>query len=128
MNPLGKSKRLWLYFFALGVIIVFAGCVTMQKAYQQYTMRGNIVEASDSDAHLWVGSRDGAVVGQELSVYKIVQTSKNQKQPSFQKEFTGKRKITENVDEHSAKGRVISGTAAKYNIVELTAPERQLCG
>jgi hypothetical protein len=83
-------------------------------------MKGSIIEASDSDVYLCIGSKDGASVGQELDVYKILET----KPPTlFRREYTGKVRITEIIDEHFAKAKVISGKAEKNDIVELVRPK-----
>ena len=56
---------------------------------------------------------------QELNVYKMVSTTTNPKVPMFRREYTGKVKITEIVDDHFAKAIITSGKAEKNNIVEL---------
>jgi hypothetical protein len=82
-------------------------------------MKGSIIETYDSYIYLCIGSNDGAEVGQELDVYKIRTISKARS--TFQREHAGKVKITEIVDEHFAKAKVISGKAAKNDVVELIA-------
>jgi hypothetical protein len=84
-------------------------------------MKGSIIEASESEVYLCIGSRDGASVGQELDVYKILQT--RPKPTFFSRVQTGKVKITEIIDEHFAKATVISGKAEKNDIVELIRPK-----
>lgn len=81
-------------------------------------MKGSIIEASNSNVYLCIGSEDGAVVGQELNVYKVIEGTRAR--PTFRREYTGKVKITEIMDEHFAKATVISGKAEKNDIVELT--------
>lgn len=81
-------------------------------------MKGSIIEAYDSEVYLCIGSKDGASVGQELDVYKIIKTKS--KGTPFKRVLTGKVKITQIVDEHFAKATVISGKAEKDDIVELT--------
>ena len=103
------------------VIFLMSSCATMgQKVYHGFVMKGSIIETSNSDVYLCIGSKDGASVGQELDVYKIVKTTS--KVTPFKREHTGKVKITEIVDEHFAKATVISGKAEKNDIVELTGP------
>ena len=91
-----------------------------QKVYHGFLMKGSIIEISDSEVYLCIGRKDGASVGQELDVYKIINTKP--KAIAFKREHTGKVKITEIVDEHFAKAMVISGKAEKNDIVELTGP------
>ena len=97
------------------VILLTFSCATV---YHGFLMKGSIIEASDSDVYLCIGSKDGASVGQELDVYKIIQG--RSKVTPFRRERTGKIKITEIIDEHFAKATVISGKAEKNDIVELS--------
>ena len=100
------------------VIFLMASCATV---YHGFLMKGSIIEASDSDVYLCIGSKDGASVGQELDVYKIPQTKPEALH--FYREHTGKVRITEIIDEHFAKAKVISGRAEKNDIVELVRPK-----
>ncbi len=97
------------------VIFLMFSCATV---YHGFIMKGSIIEASDSDVYLCIGSKDGTSVGQELDVYKIIQ--RQSKVTPFRRVLTGKVKITEIIDEHFAKATVISGKAEKNDIVELT--------
>ncbi|MEE9913956.1 MAG: hypothetical protein K4571_19775 [Deltaproteobacteria bacterium] len=84
-------------------------------------MKGSIIEKTDGGVYLCVGSKDGAVVGQELNVYKVVFTGKVKSEtPSFRRDKIGKVKITEIVDEHFAKATIVSGKAERNDVVELT--------
>ncbi len=86
--------------------------------YHGFVMKGSIIEASDSAVYLCIGSKDGASVGQELDVYKVIQ--RQSKATPFRRVLTGKVKITEIIDEHFAKATVISGKAENNDIVELS--------
>ncbi len=88
--------------------------------YHRYIMKGSIIEASDSEVYLCIGSKDGAKVGQKLNVYRIIYSGFRGK--PFEQVFTGNVKITEIIDEHFAKAIVISGEAKKDDIVELAVP------
>ena len=99
------------------VIFLMFSCATI---YHGFLMKGSVIEVSDSDIYLCIGSKDGASVGQELDVYKIIQ--RQSKVTPFRRVQTGKIKITEIIDEHFAKATVISGKAEKDDIVELTSP------
>ncbi len=96
------------------VIFLMFSCAPV---YHGFLMKGSIIEASNSDIYLCIGSKDGASVGQELDVYKIIQ--RTSKATPFRRVHTGKVKITEIIDEHFAKATVISGKAEKNDIVEL---------
>jgi hypothetical protein len=115
----GKMSGLLYMISVMFMVILLTSCATMGKAYHKYLMKGSIIETYDSDIYLCIGSNDGAEVGQELDVYKIRTISKARS--TFQREHAGKVKITEIVDEHFAKAKVISGKAEKNDIVELIA-------
>ncbi len=107
---------------AIFVIFLMSSCASMgQKVYHGFLMKGSIMEASNSDVYLCIGSKDGASVGQELDVYKVIRVTGER--PTFRRVHTGKVKITEIIDEHFAKATVISGKAEKDDIVELVRPK-----
>ena len=105
--------------FLIPVIFVTFLLFSCATVYHSFLMKGSIIETSDSDVYLCIGSKDGASVGQELDVYKIIQRQWQLKIP-FGREHIGKVKITEILDEHFAKATVISGKAEENNIVELS--------
>lgn len=109
------------------VILLFAaflsisGCAKMESAYHENSMKGQILEVTDNVAYLCIGSRDGAKIGQEFSIYKyekIPNISKFSGQ-KFKREEVGSVKIVEIVDEHYAKATVLSGEAKINYMVEL---------
>jgi hypothetical protein len=100
---------------ATSAIFLMFSCASI---HQGFLMKGSIIEASNSDVYLCIGSKDGATVGQELDVYKVIAVTRAR--PTFRREHTGKVRITEIIDEHFAKATVISGKAEKDDIVELT--------
>jgi len=117
---MGKMRG-WVYMgsFML-MVILLTSCATMGKAYHKYIMKGSIIETSADGVYLCIGTKDGAKVDQELDVYKIITIS--HARSTFQRVHVGKVKITEIIDEHFAKAKVISGKAEKNDIVELSAP------
>jgi hypothetical protein len=117
---MGKMSGLVYILPVMFMIILLTSCATMGKAYHKYLMKGSIIETSDDGVYLCIGTRDGAKVGQEFDVYKIITIS--HARSTFQRVHAGKVKITEIVDEHFAKAKVISGKAEKNDIVELSAP------
>lgn len=108
-------------FAVLSLIMLsfVAGCTTFEAAKHQYTMRGQILESTDEGLYLCIGSADGAKAGQEYKVYKFVRTPGVKSQPNYRKEKTGTIKITEIVDEHYAKAKILTGEAKENYIVEL---------
>ncbi len=103
---------------AISIAFLTFSCATV---YHGFLMRGSIIEASDSEVYLCIGSKDGASVGQELDVYKVIRVTRAR--PTFRREYTGKVKITEIIDQHFVKAAVISGKAEKDDIVELVRPK-----
>lgn len=116
-------RRMAWFLFVAFIVFLSSSCATL---YHRAIMRGSIIETSDSEIFLCIGKKDGASVGQELNVYKIVTYSFPPKaSPTltrFKREYTGMVKIIEIIDEHFAKAIVISGTADKNSIVELHDP------
>jgi hypothetical protein len=111
--------------FSAFIWVPFSGCAGFQKQYHQYTMRGQIIEIVDKGIILCIGSKDGAQVGDEFIVYKIVKAT-----PGFTRHYqklqTGTVKITEIIDEHFAKAAIISGTVDMHSIVELPFTLKEL--
>jgi hypothetical protein len=111
-------KNAGSFILATFVIFLIFSCATVRHGY---LMKGTILDTSDSDVYLCIGSRDGASVGQELDVYAYERYTPPgvKSAPTFKRINTGKLKITEIVDEHYAKAKVISGKAELHATVEL---------
>ena len=109
------------FVVAIGLLLPLAGCAGMESAGHKYLMRGQILEVSGDSAYLCVGSKDGARVGQELSVYKFTKQLSHPKPQGqrFKKEKTGVVQITGIKDEHMATAKIISGLVKQHYIVEL---------
>ena len=103
-------------------LFIMTSCASLEKAGHQYVMRGNILESTSEGVYLCIGSADGATVGQELNVYKFTKipgAGKSSIPPNFRRQETGTVKITEIVDEHYAKAKILTGEAKENSIVEL---------
>ena len=116
----GKTRLRYAVSLILVASLIFLIC-SCAAIYHRYIMKGSIIEASDSEVYLCIGSKDGARVGQKLDVYRIIYSGFRGK--PFEQVLTGKVKITEIIDEHFAKAIVISGEAKKDDIVELADPK-----
>ncbi len=105
------------------VVVMAAGCATMESVGHKYMMKGQVLDVTDNSAYLCIGSKDGAEVGQEYAVYKFVRAvNPNPKfaaQPYFRREKAGKIKITEIVDEHMAKATITAGEVQVNYMAEL---------
>lgn len=116
-------KKLRLLLGSATLLAVLAGCSTMQGAQHKYLMRGQVLEASAGAVYLCIGTADGAKKGQHLSVYRFVRRagppSSKSNASTFKREKTGAVEITEIVDEHYARARVLSGDVGEGNMVEL---------
>ena len=117
MRKRSKWIQRLLVVFLAGLLM--SSCASLKSGYHAYLMKGSIVEASDGEIYLCVGTKDGAIVGQELDVYRIKSKWQPKGPPDFRRELTGKVKITEILNEHFAKAMVISGKADINSIVEL---------
>ena len=102
-------------------IIAMVRYASIGAVGHKYIMRGQILEAAGTNVYLCIGSKDGAKVGQEYAVYRFVrEISPNPKlPPRFRREEKGAVKITEIVDEHYAKAKVVAGEAKVNDVVEL---------
>jgi hypothetical protein len=119
------STRISFLFISIICASVFmAGCMHNSRAYHEYVMRGTIVDKTDKEIYLCIGSKDGARVGQQFDVYKVVKEHFRYQARAittwtYKRIKTGIVKITEIVDEHFAKAEIVSGTAEKDFLVEL---------
>lgn len=111
-------KRLILLSLLLAGIV---SSLSAQNVYHKYIMRGTILDVSGPDIYLCVGKTDGATVGQEMDVFRIdVKSGTNPKSPPiFTRVKLGRIQITELVQEHYARAKVLSGSAPKGSIAEL---------
>lgn len=116
-------SKLWLCLGSATLMAILAGCSTIQGARHKYLMRGQVLEASAGAVYLCIGTADGAKKGQQLSAYRFVRSasppSSKSNAPTFKREKTGAVEITEIVDQHYARARVLSGDVGEGNMVEL---------
>jgi hypothetical protein len=123
---LWKEKNMKSKIVARGLplllLLLLAGCATMHSAGHRFTMKGQVLEVSGDSAYLCIGSRDGAQIGQEYTVYRFVEVPHRYARPgarySNKKEEAGKIKITEITDEHRAKAKILSGEVEVEYFVE----------
>jgi CRISPR/Cas system-associated protein endoribonuclease Cas2 len=102
-------------------LITIIACATIDKQiYHGYLMKGSVIDTYDSEIFICIGKKDGATVGQELDAYHIVKVTRAR--AGYKRVFAGKIQITEIIDEHFAKAKVLSGKVDKDDIVELSAP------
>ena len=111
-----KHNKLWIGVAMACALALSSGCQSAHSAHHGYLMRGSIVDKSAEGVVLCIGSKDGATVGQQLSVIKVTQgTPKG----VFLKQKVGSVTITAIIDEHFAKATVKTGQAELGQIVEL---------
>jgi hypothetical protein len=107
----------------LAILLIFAaGCATMETAGHKYVMKGQILDVSNSEAYLCIGSADGAKAGQEFPVYRYVRlpySGAKQSTPSFKRETVGSVKITQVVDVHYARAAILRGDIKVNDVAEL---------
>jgi hypothetical protein len=108
-------------FIAL-LFIAVAGCATLKTAEHQYIMKGQILDVSDGQAYLCIGSADGATAGQEFPVFRYVRlpfAGPKQTTPSFKREEVGTVKIKQVVDVHYATATILKGDIKAHDVAEL---------
>jgi ribosomal protein L24 len=105
----------------IAALFILTSCASLEKANHSYIMRGQILESKGDGVYLCTGSADGATIGQVLNVYRYTKVANPQNiaKSKFRREETGKVKITEIVDEHYAKAKILTGEAKENSIVEL---------
>lgn len=113
-----KTRFIFITLSILWVFII-TSCATLETARHKYIMRGQILEATADGVYLCIGSADGAEVGQEFKVYRFVRVPPIKSIPNYKREETGTVKITEIIDEHFAKAKILTGEARENYIVEL---------
>jgi hypothetical protein len=105
------------------LLILMAGCATLESAKHKYVMRGQILEVTGDTTYLCIDSKDGALVGQEYSPYRFVKVrvvkSRGMVNYIFNREQTGRIKITEIVDERMATAQIMGGEVKANYVVEL---------
>ncbi len=104
------------------LFVVAAGCATLESAEHKYVMKGQILNVSDGQAYLCIGSADGAKSGQQFPVYRYIAlpgAGPKQQFPSFKREEVGTVKIKEVVDVHYATATIVSGDIKEHDVAEL---------
>ncbi len=108
--------------FLAMLFIAAAGCAAMKTAEHKYVMKGEILDVSDGQAYLCIGSADGAQAGQEFPVYRyerIPYAGPKEITPSFKREEVGTVKIKQVVDVHYATATILSGDIKVHDVAEL---------
>ncbi len=111
-----------LNLFLAMLFIAAAGCATMKAAEHEYVMKGQILDVSDGQAYLCIGSADGAKAGQEFPVYRyerVPYAGPKETAPSFKREQVGSVKISQVVDVHYATAAILSGDVKVHDVAEL---------
>lgn len=107
-------------FLLVALALVASGCASTGAGYHRHVMRGLVVGVVDQDVSICIGTRDGAKVGQELEVYRIVKQASGPKgPPSYDREKTGVVRIEEIFNEHFARASVVSGEVKEGSVAEL---------
>ena len=117
-----RKRHTYFAVFAALLLVAMTGCASMQSARHQYLMRGQVLEANETEVLICVGSSDGARVGQELSAYEFTASTPIGRAvtPPYQRIQTGTVRISEVLDEHYAKASITSGAPGVHDLVELS--------
>lgn len=120
-SPRRAGSRLALVS-ALAAALALAGCAGTSPAYHRYVMQGQVLSLDGDALVVCIGDRDGAQVGQELTVIRhIARTGGAPKAvvSGFRREQVGTARIAEVFDEHYARAQVLSGRLKVNDVVEL---------
>ena len=104
------------------LLVAMSACSSLKSAGHEYVMRGQVVAIDGKEAVVCLGTRDGAQVGQQLSVYRSVEKGvggPGKNPPRWERINVGAVRLVEVVDEHFAKAQVTSGEVSRHDIVEL---------
>lgn len=114
------KKRTFLHAMLMILFATAMGCATMQTAGHKYVMRGSVLEVSDGNAYVCLGTEQGAKVGQEFMVYRYVKTVQPPKgqPPQYRVETVGRVKIIE-TDSHMANAAILNGDVKANDVVQL---------
>lgn len=100
------------------VLMISSGSPSEVKIY---LMKGQILDVADGEAYLCIGSAEGARTGQEFTVFRFtrMQPIGAKQQPTYKRDPVGAVKITEVVDEHYARAKVVRGDVRTNDVAEL---------
>lgn len=111
-----KRKSIKLLGVVLSVLMV--GCTSNVR--HEWIMRGQVLTLTNDEVTICVGQRDGARVGDEFDVEHITVVPGPPKgSPSFARATVARIRIVDLFDEHYARARVLTGTPAVNDVVEL---------
>jgi hypothetical protein len=107
---------------ALAVAVALAGCASTSPTYHRYMMQGQVLSLDGDALVVCIGDRDGAEVGQVLTVIRHVPKTGGAPKAvasGFRREQVGTARIAEVFDEHYARAQVLSGRLEVNDMVEL---------
>jgi len=126
------NKRLLLIVLMILGLFTLSSCATTScQKYAQgrgIAMKGSVVKVANNGVYLCIGNLDGAMVGQELEVWRTILGEGSKASTSMysgsvssgeiSENMVGKVRITKVLDDHYSFAEVISGTAWLHDIVE----------
>jgi len=116
-----KKTSIVTAFFAT-LLLVLAGCATLQSVEHKHIMKGQVLDVSNGQAVLCIGSADGAKEGQQFPVYRYERSpsaSPKETSPSFKRVEVGSLQITQVFDVHYAKASILGGDIKEHDVAEL---------
>ena len=102
------------------IFLLMAGCASSSFYHRQF-MTGQVVQAAEGQTVVCIGEPNGAEAGQILDVYRAALNANivEEGQSAWVREWVGKVKVDEIIDEHFATVEVLEGDVMKNDIVEL---------
>lgn len=101
-------------------LLVLAGQVGAESIKHEFFMQGQILSKDAQKLVVCIGNRDGAMVGDELSViHHSAVAGPAKSAPKFKRKVIGKARVVDVFDDHYATLEVIEGEAGVHDMVEL---------
>lgn len=117
---LRRPLMIWALVMSL---FLLSGCESLTTANHKYLMQGEVLSVDGSNTVVCIGEKHGAKVGQRLDVVRHTAIRSNSAHGSmktrYKREMIGEVRIESLFDEHYANAKIISGTAAVNDMVEL---------
>jgi len=115
------KERAVVYALIAILLVSLAGVANAENIAHKIFMKGQVLDVTNGTAFLCIGSAAGAKVGQELPVYRYVKLAASGVKgvPSFTRNPVGSLKITEIVDVHMARAKILSGDVKEHDMAEL---------
>jgi hypothetical protein len=116
-------KRMLNRGMGLGLLLVLSGfagaCATGHSIHHGILMKGSVVDQDANGPIVCIGSKDGAEVGQVLTVFRHEKQPNPKSLAPISRKEMGRVEVVKIFDEHYAQVKILSGKAMNGDSVEL---------